>query len=144
MMNQETGKTKDVGFQVGARKVFSVSLNTAWRYILSPEGINHWLGTLSVYNLKPQEEYISYEGITAKIRVLKPISHLRMSWTTLDWNNKSTLQIRCISSGENTVISFHQENLFDVQQRETMKLHWRKALEKISRQLGANILITNV
>jgi activator of HSP90 ATPase len=132
MMNQEIGKTKDVGFQTGARKIFPVSLNTAWRYILSPEGINHWLGALNNYNLEPQKEYISFEGITAKIRVFKPMSHLRMSWTTLDWNNKSTLQIRCIASGENTVISFHQENLSDLQQRETMKLHWVKTLEKIS------------
>jgi hypothetical protein len=51
-MNKTTGLTKDVGYQVGARKTISIQLEEAWEWMFSTSGIKIWLGLNEPNNFK--------------------------------------------------------------------------------------------
>ncbi|PGX90166.1 ATPase [Bacillus cereus] len=125
------GQTKDVGFQVGVRRTFPISQEKAWEFITSKEGLNLWLGDSTTIILKPGQKYITKTG-TGKIRIVKPLQQLRLTWKKEEWERPSTVQVRIISKASNkTTISFHQENLSDKNVREEMKAYWGKVLEGI-------------
>ncbi|MEZ4849144.1 MAG: ATPase [Bacteroidia bacterium] len=133
-MNKPVGKTKDVGFQFGLRKTFSVSANDAWDFMFSNEGLNTWLGSLKD-ELEIKKPFTTMEGIEGLVRVLKPYSHIRMNWKKPDWENMSTVQIRVMGNAHKATIAIHQEKLLDSAQREEMKEYWQGKMEEISKQL---------
>src|SRR5689334_24414803 len=107
------GKTKDVGYEIGVRRTFDISVDHAWAVITSPDGLATWLGS-GAPTLDKGIEYQTSDGASGKVTVFKPGSHLRMSWQPGDWPRASTLQIRVLpsgASGAKTAISFHQEHL---------------------------------
>jgi uncharacterized protein YndB with AHSA1/START domain len=127
------GKTKSVGFEIGVRKTFPVSLENAWNFFFSTEGLETWLGKTEGGHLEVDEPYNTREGIQGKVRILKPLSHIRMSWKKKGWNNSSTLQVRLIKAKDKTTISFHQDNLADNNQRNEMKEYWDNVITKLSK-----------
>ena len=130
------GQTKDVGFQIGVRRTFPVSVNLAWDFLFSDKGLSFWLGKIDSGDIEPDNSYKTKEGIEGKISVLKPYSHIRLTWKRKDWENVSTLQIRVIPAKEKTTISFHQDKLMNSGQREEMKSYWNKILEEIKNKLN--------
>lgn len=136
MDNNEVGKTKDVGFEIGVRKTIPVSPDEAWNYLFSKDGVKLWLGELTPsMGLETGKQYQTSTGVAGTVKVLKHLSHIRLTWRKKDWSNTSTLQIRVIQARTGTTISFHQECLLDSEQREAMKLHWTEVLEKISKSI---------
>lgn len=130
------GQTKDVGFQIGVRRTFSFSGDLAWDFLFLDEGLLIWLGKIDSDDIAPDNSYKTKEGIEGKISVLKPYSHIRLTWKRKDWENVSTLQIRVIPAKEKTTISFHQDKLMNSGQREEMKSYWNKILEEIKNKLN--------
>ncbi len=130
--NKLVGQTKDAGFQFGVRKTFPVSINTAWDFITSNEGLTVWLGKVNQDGIELNKAYKTKEGIEGKITVLKRYSHIRLTWKRKDWKNTSIVQIRVIASGEKTTISIHQEKLLNHIQREEMKSYWGKIMMEIN------------
>lgn len=103
--------------------------------MFTAEGISIWLG-VTRDRLVEKGEYRTDSEHWGVIKVLKPYSHIRLSWREPEWANTSTLQMRCIPSGENkTVISFHQEKLATAVQRKKMKIHWNEILQKLAKAL---------
>lgn len=47
MIENQVGKTKDVGFQFGIRKTIPVSTEKIWDFLFSENGLNIWLGKLN-------------------------------------------------------------------------------------------------
>jgi uncharacterized protein YndB with AHSA1/START domain len=45
------GQTKDVGFQIGARKTLAISPEQAWDLITSEAGLKLWLGDAPDFRL---------------------------------------------------------------------------------------------
>jgi len=129
------GQTKDAGFQIGVRKTFAVHVETIWNFLFSEAGLLTWLGKISVENFELGKLYKTEEEIEGKVNVIKPGSHIRMSWKPKHWTNISTLQIRVIPSKEKTTISFHQDKLLDSNQRDEMKKHWDNVLMKIENEI---------
>lgn len=127
------GQTKDVGFEIGVRKTFPVSRVDLWNFLSSAQGIQIWLGIFDAANLELHRRYKTAENIEGEINVLKPCSHLRMTWKKPEWRNVSTLQIRVIPVNSGTTISFHQEHLLDGQQRNEMKAYWETILDNIEK-----------
>ena len=125
------GQTKTVGFQVGVRRTFDVSPEFAWEFLFSDQGIVLWLGKPLSMNLTPGGLYKAENGNEGIIKVFKPYSHIRLTWKKKEWQNASTLQIRVINSKGKATISFHQEKLLNVIQREEMKFHWEDVLSRI-------------
>ncbi|MBN2461268.1 MAG: SRPBCC domain-containing protein [Candidatus Cloacimonetes bacterium] len=133
-MKGETGKTRDVGFQFGIRKTLSVSLKDAWDFLFSRDGIRIWLGEISS-NLEVNKKYKTNTGVEGVVRILKPLSHIRLNWKKPDWNNMSTLQIRVIENKDRTVISIHQEKLLNSEQRADMQKYWGNVITNIAEKL---------
>ncbi len=125
-----TGKTKDAGFQVGARKTFSIPLEEAWNFITS-EGLSIWLGNMHNRPLKPGLTYFLDNGCYGEIRVFSTQSHLRLTWQPPNWPRPSTIQVRVIPNGAKTVIAFHQEHLPGLAEREERKLFFKNVLKQI-------------
>ncbi len=136
-MDKSIGKTKNVGFQFGLQKTFSISEEDAWDFMFSDAGLKIWIGELkSDFSLG--ENYETKNGIEGIIRVLKHNSHIRLSWKMSDWTNTSTVQMRVIGKGKNrTLISFHQEKLLDFNQRAEMKEYWNEKMKKLTKEVEA-------
>ena len=79
--------------------------------------------------------YKTEDGTEGKIKILKPSSHIRLTWKKQDWTNISALQTRVINAKDKTTISFYQEKLLDSTQRNEMRDHWSEIIEKLSKKL---------
>lgn len=130
------GQTASVGFQIGVRRTFQVSVERAWSFLISPDGLKTWLGDVPSLSIQVGETFASREGITGEFRVVKPMQQLRLRWKRPEWQAPSTLQIRLLASGEgSTTVSFHQEKLDHPNTRELMKQLWEDVLNKMKREL---------
>jgi hypothetical protein len=63
-MAKQTGLTKDVRFQSGIRKMFSITSTRAWDCLFSNEDLQIWLGNLdaALEVLKPFKTKQAVEG----------------------------------------------------------------------------------
>lgn len=130
------GQTRDAGFQIGVRKTFAVPVETVWSFLLSEAGLATWLGKISLENFELGKPYKTEGGIEGKVTVIKPTSHVRLTWKPKHWTNTSALQIRVIPSKEKTTISFHQDKLLDSRQRDEMKKYWDGVVIKIENEIS--------
>jgi len=137
-MANTTGKTRDVGYQVGLRHTFPVSLHTAWNFVLSPKGIQTWLGYHHEINWVRGNKFVTKYGTEICVRVFRELSHVRVGYKKKAWEKFSTIQVRLIQAKTGTTISFHQEKLAGLEEREEMKRHWDKVLETIKSTLEKN------
>jgi uncharacterized protein YndB with AHSA1/START domain len=126
---------KDAAWQVGVRKTIDVSFNIVWDYMVSCHGIANWLGDVGKNNLQLNVSYETKEGIEGIVSLITHPSHIRLTWRKRNWDNTSTLQVRIIPSGSKTTISFHQDKLNDVKQRERMREYWQAVIDKIEKAL---------
>ncbi|MGE5704461.1 MAG: SRPBCC domain-containing protein [Clostridia bacterium] len=129
--SRPVGKTKATGFQVGVRRTFPITIEEAWDLIIK-KGLKIWLGDVSSFNIQIGEKYLTNEGISGEVRVVNHDQNIRLTWKKESWIKASTLQIRTISNGhDKTTISFHQENLSDMNVREEMKTRWEETLNRL-------------
>ena len=133
--DKPVGLTKDTGYQVGARRTIDVPHSAAWDFILSPEGLKIWLGPVSSIELREKESYKLDDGVSGEVRVLKPGSHIRLTWQPSDYPRPSTIQVRVIPKGEKTTIAFHQEHLPDPSVREERLAFFKHALAQLEQVL---------
>lgn len=129
------GQTKDAGFEIGVRKTFPVSASQAWAFLFSDEGLSTWLNGVKSAELDINQSYTTTEGIEVKPTIVKPNSHIRLTWRKKDWENTSTLQLRIIDAKGKATISFHQEKLLNSKQRAEMKAHWDAVIALIGAHL---------
>ena len=129
--NRVVGQTKDVGFQIGARKTFDISPQQAWDVITSDAGIELWLGEAPSFELTEGVTYQTDNGTKGEVRVVKPGSHIRMTWQPSEWDTPSLIQVRVFPSGTKTTIGFHQEHLAGPKEREAMRQRWQKVLQDL-------------
>ncbi|WP_197258951.1 SRPBCC domain-containing protein [Paenibacillus dendritiformis] len=116
------GQTASAGVQIGVRRTMPVSKDKAWTFLLSPEGLPCWLGTLPSLPLQVRLEYVTEEGTRGQIRSVIPEQKLRLTWQPQGWEHPSTLQVYVLSkSPGKTTISIHQEKLDDIYMRELMR-----------------------
>lgn len=131
------GKTRDAGFQVGARHTFSVAPDEAWRLLTSPGSVRLWLDDRAALTLAQGVTYRLADGTHGEVRVVAPGSHLRITWHPPGWPRASTIQVRVIPKGDRAVIAFHQEHLPGPAERADRLAHFRATLEELERILGA-------
>jgi len=130
------GETKSTGFQVGARRTFSVPPEHAWKVLTSPRGTTLWLGPGSPPRFAAGERYRLADGSEGEVRVVSD-SHLRLTWRPATWEGASTVQVRVIPRGAGTVVAFHQEHLPGPAEREERKSFYAAALDGLERMLGS-------
>jgi uncharacterized protein YndB with AHSA1/START domain len=123
----------DSSIQAGVRKTFLVPLPEVWDYLVSPAGINTWLG-IEDSRLLPGKTFTN-GAIQGEIKVIKDLSHIRMIWKRTSWPTYSTLQIRVFRAEGGTTISFHQDKLAAESVRAEMILHWDGVLRQVDKRL---------
>ncbi len=110
---------------------FSISVEQAWDFLTSEEGQRIWLGEACSFPLTEGATYTTPNGAKGVVRVINPKVNLRLTWQPQEWANASTIQIRTIPSGMNTVISFHQEGLPGAKERTSMRHRWQQVIAEL-------------
>jgi len=125
------GLTKGAGFQIGVRKTIALPPQQAWEFLFSDEGIKLWLGEFEPSEFELKKNFRTEAGITGKLNLLKPYSHVRLSWKKPSWHNTSSLQLRVIDNKGKSTISFHQDKLLNSGQRQEMEEYWDNVISRI-------------
>ncbi len=125
------GLTKDDTFQVGARRTFPVPHHHGWKLIVSEHGWQAWLGAVSDLSFVKGATCKLPDGTVGKITLIKPESHIRLTWQPANWATASIMQIRVIPSGQKTVIALHQEKLPDAAARKIRRQQFLKILDNL-------------
>lgn len=133
------GQTRDVGFNVGARRTFSLTTDQAWDWVTSAAGVKLWLGDV-VGGLPdvPGARYATRDGATGELRVFEPGSHLRLTWQPEGWKRAALIQVRVRPAAGGATIAFHQEHLSGVRARAEMKKRWLAVLNEIESLFGSD------
>jgi activator of HSP90 ATPase len=135
--SEKQKKIKDLGFQVSVSKVFSVSTETMWEFLLSEQGIAVWLGKILIDDFEIQKSFVTYEGIEGKLTVFVPNCHLRLKWKPKHWQKLSTIELRVTNRKGKASVIFHQTDFFEIEKREEMRTYWKGIISKM------NDLLTN-
>ena len=109
--SRTAGQTRDVGFQVGARRALAVAPARAWEFLVSPEGATTWLGDTGAAALAAGARLALANGGSAQITVFEPGSHLRMRWQPGGWPRDSIIEVRVIPSGKGDTVACDQEDM---------------------------------
>lgn len=134
---RSVGETRDAGFEIGVRRTLPVPAETLWLLVTSAEGRRAWLGAGPDFALEPGAAYALDDGAQGEVRVLRPGSHVRLSWQPGDWPRASTIQVRVLPGGAQSVLAFHQEHLPDAAAREERRAHFTAALDALQRLIRA-------
>jgi len=66
------GFTRDVGYQIGARRTLPLDLQSVWETVTSIEGLNLWLGPTSGIDFAKGVTYELADGSCGEVRVYSP------------------------------------------------------------------------
>lgn len=108
-----TGLTRDVGWQVGARRTLALGLDEAWRLLTAPPWLTRWSGLSDL------------DGDDPAVRSLTPLRVVRVR------SAHSLVQLRVQPAATGTTVAFHEEHLPDEQTRSQRKRHWSQLLDDL-------------
>lgn len=140
-----TGKTKDRGWQAGARRTVAVSPRAAWAFLTSPTGMQTWLGARSSASPLAVGTAFDSRGVSYRIVSLRKEALLRLRRGTArsegterdDVNRKeTTVQLRLIQAAGGTTISLHIEGLQSADERTSTLAELKTALSAIEASLS--------
>jgi activator of HSP90 ATPase len=134
-LTTEKIKAKDIGFQVSVSKVFSVTTETMWEFLLSEEGIAVWLGKFPIDDFDIQKPFVTEAGIEGKLTVFIPDCHLRLKWKPKHWQKLSTIELRVTNRKGKATVIFHQTGFFEIEKREEMRTYWKNIISKMMEKL---------
>ena len=115
-----TGKTKDVGWQVGARRTFPLELAEAWNLITTQPWLHRWSGLAA---LDPDDPAV--HSMTAQRVIRVRTSH-------------SLVQLRVQSAATGATVAFHEEYLPDQRTRTLRQGHWAQLLDDLESAVPAS------
>ncbi|ASR37879.1 activator of Hsp90 ATPase 1 family protein [Prauserella marina] len=130
------GLTKDAGWQIGVSKTVHVPVETAWEFLISPEGIAIWLGDGVTVIPERGAGYETTAGVRGETRGFRERDRVRLTWHPPSWTHDTTLQLTVTSAGEGkSRIGVHQERLADAGERELQRKHWKDVIAVIAEAL---------
>src|SRR5690242_2146463 len=122
LKHRQTGDTKTQGWEIGVRRTFPISTERAWDLLMTPPGLDVWLGKgVDPDTLKKGETFRTADDTTGEIRSYTEGSLIRMRWQPRELDFASTLQIRVMPAKKGATISIHHEKLENGDQREAMR-----------------------
>lgn len=130
----DAGKTKDAGWDVGARQTVDVPLAVVWNFVVG-EGLPLWLGDIDELPTEKKATYATRDGVKGVIRQFTEKHRLRVTWQPDDWPHDTVLQLTVKEVPIGTTISFNQEQLADREERRMMLGHWKNVLAAINSAL---------
>jgi uncharacterized protein YndB with AHSA1/START domain len=124
----KTIRVKDLGFQVSVGKVFSVSTEIMWEFLLSAEGIAVWLGKFPIEDFEIQKSFVTEEGIEGKLTTFVPDCHLRLKWKPKHWQKFTTIELRVTNRKGKASVIFYQGFFPEIEKREEMRIYWKNVI----------------
>ncbi len=129
------GHTDSQGWEIGVRRTFALSPETAWETLFSQPILGIWLDNKANIAFQKGDTYTTASGVTVTVTSVTEVKVIRMKWQQKGQTDSSTLQIRVIPAKDKTTISFHHEWLANAGEREAMKTYWTHVLDEISNTL---------
>ncbi|MEV5713181.1 SRPBCC domain-containing protein [Amycolatopsis mediterranei] len=130
-MTSSTGKTADVGWNIGVSRTLPYPAEVVWDFLVSREGVTIWLGPGVELPREPGAEYETANGTVGEIRSFADGDRVRLTWRPSDWDHDSTVQVRLSGAGAKTTLRFHQEWLADAEEREQQRAYWQDVTERV-------------
>ncbi|RSM47671.1 SRPBCC domain-containing protein [Amycolatopsis balhimycina DSM 5908] len=130
-MTSSTGKTADVGWNIGVSRTLPYPAAMVWDFLVSREGVAVWLGPGAELPREAGAEYETANGTVGEIRSFVAGDRVRLTWRPSDWDHDSTVQVRLSGSGAKTTLRFHQEWLADAEEREEQRAYWQDVTERV-------------
>ena len=121
------GKTRDAGWQIGVYTTVGHPAAEVWRALVSPEGLEAWLGAGVRFTGSKKEPYRTDDGVAGELRSFRPNDRIRLTWRPPGREGDTTVQIALEDKGGRTGVRFHQERLADAEEREAQRRHWKRA-----------------
>lgn len=135
MESRPVGKTRDVGWQIGVSRTLDADVDTVWSYLISQRGLAVWLGAGVTTPLAKGREYETDDGTTGQIRSVRDRDRVRLTWQPPGRPDHATVQVAVASAKRGCLLRFHAEKLYDSDERERMREHWRRVADRIEREL---------
>lgn len=135
MATSPVGKTRDAGWQIGVSRSIAVDLDTLWSYLTSSEGLASWLGHGVVTPLSKGQRYETDDGTTGEVRSLRDRDRVRLTWQPVGRPDHATVQVAVAPSKAGCSVRFHTERLYDADERERMREHWRRIIDRMEADL---------
>jgi len=131
------GLSKTQGWEIGVRRTLPLSAIELWTRLMTPPGLGEWLGEGVPLPLGVKQQFttkagIRKAGIRCEMRSYEEGSLIRMRWQPSDWAEPSTLQVRLTLAKSGVTLSFHHEHLPDGDQREAMRAHWARVINRLA------------
>jgi uncharacterized protein YndB with AHSA1/START domain len=126
----DTGLTKDAGWEVGVRQTVPAPLPTVWNFLIG-DGLPLWLGQ----TVLPTEKGAAYEtddGVRGELRSITDGVRVRVSWRPDDWPHDTTLQLTVKEAATGTTIGIHHDRLADREERRMMLGHWKAVVANLA------------
>lgn len=120
------GKTKDAGWQIGVYATVGHPVAEVWRALVSPAGVEVWLGAGVRFAGSKKEPYRTDDGVAGELRSFRPNDRIRLTWRPPGREGGTTVQIALEDKGSRTGVRFHQERLADAEEREAQRRHWKR------------------
>lgn len=131
MTERPVGLTRDAGWQIGISRTFPVEVQTAWELLTSPAGLELWLGQGVPTPLTKGASYRTSDGTRGEIRSVRPLDRVRLTWQPEGRAAPATVQLALLPSPRGCSVRFHTEHLVSEQERESMRTHWCKVLDRL-------------
>ena len=117
-------------------KTIPISAKKLWDFCISEKGLEIWLKPMSPVEITKGESFEVDGGIFGEIRTVKKGSRIRLSWTEIDWDKITTVQLSIFKKPKGkSMLVFQHEGLRTAQQKVQMRTYWRKAIEEMARQV---------
>lgn len=136
---REAGQTADAGYEIGVQRTLPLAPSALWDLVVSPAGVEQWLGDCDTFELEAGAHYETADGVSGEIRTLSRGERIRFTWAPPDREDATTVQLYIRpSSGtaEKAVLQVHQEYLDDQDEREAKRVHWHDVLDDIETSLA--------
>lgn len=137
MNEAPVGKTKDAGWQIGVSRTMPVDVEAAWEYLTSSRGLAVWLGDGVHSPLEKGDEYETANGTRGEVRSVRPRDRIRITWQPPGRSDHATVQIALRPAASGCTFRFHTERLYDNEERELMREHWKTIAGAIEVDLAA-------
>jgi len=113
-----TGKTKNAGWQVGARRTLPMDITEAWQLLTGQPWLHRWAGLDVLDSDDPAVRSLTAPEL---VRVRTP---------------QSLVQLRLQSAATGTTVAWHEEHLPDASARVRRKGHWTQLLDDLESEVA--------
>ena len=119
-----------------ATRTMNLSQKKMWAFLESPEGQAVWLKPLSDFEFKPKCSFETLDGYFGEVRTVKAPLRARLTWQEPEWDKPTVLQLYVAPrAGERCLLVFMHEKILDGRTQETLRAHWKNALEAVANAL---------